>query len=1211
MTEHAPQSPSLRNSGRDTPSSLPRPSYETGESSATRGSFGNTPMSSRTLDNDDSFDSSPASNAATKHRDGRSSRKLRHRSGGFLLNDSITEKDAGPSRIPRRTGSNKMKEVPQTPEHNNSDQINNKRYSKTLSDNTSRNYGSLRSRGEDSANGHIKPALMQGSPLTGIDSTQIVNMALNLSESRRIASGRRNISSTAPPRLSLQPDSSTGSNLKQHLQQQRKVSLAGGSPKPSPGFSPRIPSLSMANSPLQTSFDPAHDGLYRYQFSASTLSRAEKAKEQLELKAEYRRLLEVLPPLKPANDRVMSASPPSSPTGHLQPSWKFGQPRSNVVLGRQYNPLQYIRNRKIRARERKVIDGEQQGFGDVDCVRAWVDKATQRVSSSLTLDSENGSVMPSYPAAEAASQAGSSLSRTSTRARRPRVDWFMEPCDMIADAYWIEQNDNRHLIENRNWRKIYPPPQSTPSRPMSSRPMSQQLTGTEANISPFPTKLLQDDEDPSGTGLSRPNTGSPTIKARDRTKHKLHEMKAFHHRHTTSLLGNHDFLNLAGDSDSSSSDSENEGRGDPKRLSRRGRTGTISSNSNDVFNKQMHDMMIREAQEKELLALPETIKEHEPMSNDTTPDKNLASNPSSIYHSRKGSVVDVSDSDQRAQNGDRRASLSAYQPGRASLEVPMAASRRNSQTQDSHSSVPTSPELHPHDGYPLPTIGTDMLSPRSRSPSPSRNPVNMVKRKWRERDRDGRHKRDVSRDRISQTPTSPKLAAHGKKIQKQFTGESQLSVDRPSEFSPSHRSSQSLQLVDEQVGLRGIFKPRIDGIRGGVSKIGDILWKKNASGEFSDPDGESETESRRGRSRGSLSLSRPRSNTELPPGSKHFLNTMPEFHHAPDANRRAGIAAPPSLDAQLKSDATSSSRPGSSHSSRLQTLKPPRIDVRGPSPSGISSPFTKLDDSDQSDTASRGRSTETDKRVVSKGSAASFNMNDSRHWSIADRHDSMEVEKLTRKDIARMRALILSSGIKAMEINRRAREQQTPFAPKPSPTNPDATKVNALPWSDIARLSPVDQDLSTIEAPICELYVLASSNLCSAIQMSGQKWQQSADRFTSRTAVDLQKRIWNIRNRVTQDLSGSARLAADEADETARELNLGQPLKLKKVFDLIDRMAQNKRRRFRWLRRGVWLVVEWTLVGFMWYVWFVVMIFRIFWGVGRGVVTGVKWLLWM
>lgn len=132
-----------------------------------------------------------------------------------------------------------------------------------------------------------------------------------------------------------------------------------------------------------------------------------------------------------------------------------------------------------------------------------------------------------------------------------------------------------------------------------------------------------------------------------------------------------------------------------------------------------------------------------------------------------------------------------------------------------------------------------------------------------------------------------------------------------------------------------------------------------------------------------------------------------------------------------------------------------------------------------------------------------------------------------------------------------------------------------------------------------------------AVQASGQRWQSSADHFTGKTSLDMQNRIWNVRTRVADDLSGLTRRAADEADETSKDLALDQPLRVKHVVDIIEKMLRKRRRRFRWVRRGLWLTVEWLLVGLMWYVWFVVMILRVFFGVGRGFLAGVKWLLWL
>jgi hypothetical protein len=238
----------------------------------------------------------------------------------------------------------------------------------------------------------------------------------------------------------------------------------------------------------------------------------------------------------------------------------------------------------------------------------------------------------------------------------------------------------------------------------------------------------------------------------------------------------------------------------------------------------------------------------------------------------------------------------------------------------------------------------------------------------------------------------------------------------------------------------------------------------------------------------------------------------------------------------------------------------------------------------------------------------------SRQWSITDRTPFPEQQtKLSKREIARVRALILSSGIKAKEINRRANELHRPLCKESLELAKTSRRssVGELAWVDIAELAPECKELHEQQVSSCDIYPLASRALGMAIQASGQRWQASADRFTSDTTPSLQRRIWEVRSRLTDELSQMTRRATDEADEASNELALDQPLKVKHVVDVIEKLLRKRRRRFRWLRRAMWLAVEWVLVGFMWYVWFVVMILRIFLGVGKGVWGGVRWLLWL
>lgn len=1066
-------------------------------------------------------------------------------------------------------------------------------------------------------------------PRLDYDSSQIVHMALNLSESRRIAS-RRTASRGAPPRLAPLPDSSTGSNLKQHLQQQRKSSLTM-SPKPGQTLSPRVPSTARANSPLQPAFDIAPDASYRYQFSSSTLSRAQKAKEHLELMAHYRRLLEVLPPLKPGHQRPSMSNSLGSPLTSARSAIP-GAADSGIILGRQYNPLQYIRNRKVRARERKIIDGERQGFGDVECVGSWVDTVCQRAVTSETESDYEGSIMPAFPGADELETQTSPdvITKTAHRVRRPRVDWFMEPCDMIADAYWLEQNGHKSLIEDRQWRRLFPPSAEL------NRPMSREVDDPATKIASFPLTANEQDgftSDGKEIGLSKVRTDVSQSSTKERAKQKLHSIAGgFHHRHNSSVNSHQDFLRTKRASFSEFSDSENEINHGSKRQSRYGRSGTISGNTNELLERQMLEMVAREAREKELDGAVVVETEHFEASDIITPERKVHSKPSSRFQSRSGSMADNSDSDRKAAL--KRALL--VSPHRYSYDqhIPNFSGSRPPESVGNDSSVPNSPDLYALHNNSVDPIANLNLSPSwSRAGSPTRNPLTKIKHIIRDRNGEsgGENQSDaelegdkrISRQDLPRTTsetTVPLVRRQSSPMGKPLTG-------GIPEIHMHHRNKGSVRLrQDDASGLRGmLIRPRIDTVlRGGVSKLGDIIWKKDAPGE-SQPDfettDESDNERARGRVRpGSRPLSRRTSKRDqngpkqMP---KHFLDSMPQFHHASDFHHDSGT------DGSQKVGTSDGSGNHSYKSSRFDMLKPPQNDVRSPS-SSVSPPTDRpkcVGDSEISEAESvtanaAQRVRDADKRLNSAIALPNLhneNSSISRHWSITDHNGPIEQAPLSRREVARMRTLILSTGIKAMEIRRRALEQHKPLsrANLAGGNASPQSHLGGIAWPDIARLGPRQPELYERQVAFCEMYPFAAQTLGVAIQAWGQRWQLSADRFTNKTSPELQKRIWSVRSRVADDLSEKGRRAADQADETSRDLALGQPLKVKHVIDTIEKMLRRRRRRFRWVRRGLWLMVEWLLVGIMWYVWFVVMILRIFLGIGKGALRGARWLLWL
>ncbi|KAI1638788.1 hypothetical protein F4809DRAFT_233812 [Biscogniauxia mediterranea] len=1061
-----------------------------------------------------------------------------------------------------------------------------------------------------------------------MDSTQIVNMALNLSESRRMAS-RRNISTPVPPRLTPLPDSPGGGGLKQHLQQQRRSSRTlTPNPEIVLGLSPRNVTSPRVISPLQPGFE--HEGNYTYRISSSTLNRAQRAKEHLELMAQYRRLLQFLPPLKPdPRSRPSTASPPGSPTSAGSPQNPLtSQPR---ILGRPYNPLQYIRNRKVRARERKIIDGEAQGFGDVSRVTDWIDEtAASAATSHPVTDSPS---LPVFPGAhedlDQQHLSASSIPRSTSIAAKPqrsRIDWSLNPADMIADIYWLEQDDNKYLIEDRHYGKIFQKP--APHRPslhQTNEPLKPTLSIPTSKDEIDHTRTSMDFEDPK---VAKADIDISHTSARDRARQKLQDLRGIHHKHNNSAHTHHDFLRLRRGSLSDTSDSDTDRR-------RRGRSNTISANGIELLEKQMNDILARESREGQKEAIPEgDISSFKPLPGGIS-IPGQASQGMGGGHSRRSSRIDVAENLDKTNRG-KLVQISPVGSGRASLEVPAHTFRAS---MDLDSSRPVSPvsKLRRRRSHHLPTIGMDLSPPGSRPSSPARNPFSKVKHMFRDRSRErvdlGAHEKEervdspidpreparvsVSTEDGSQSPERLRSKSPMRKIVQRSTDESHK----------SHRSIGSIKIKgDEQVGLRSIFKGgvKIDGmIRGGVSKVTDLIWRKDSESESlssSTSSDDSDMEQSRGRKRISND-----SNNSSRTSSKHkregryskqYLDVIPQFKptsHLTDKSSR---------EADLQSAGNSASRPPS-RSARFDQLKPPRIDIRRASLT--TSELEQAEshaaaDSDISDDDSRPRdlrnfrprqaSRELDNIMSLPSSRMPKQLQYSypitertggRHWSISDRNPSPQRGQISKREIARLRTLILCSGIKAMEISRRANESHPLFALD--------NKVTGLPWTDISRFVPDEQ--ASLSVPQTEIYPTTARILSDSIERSVQTFEEAASKFSSETAPALTHQIDSYQGRVATELIDMTRRAADEADEVSRDLVDSQRLKVKSVMDTMDKMLRRRRRRFRWVRRAGWLAVEWVLVGFMWYVWFVVMIARIFLGIGKGVVKTVRWLLWL
>jgi hypothetical protein len=1059
-----------------------------------------------------------------------------------------------------------------------------------------------------------------------VDSAQIVNLALNLSESRRNAS-RRILSQPLPPVPGGMGESFAGGSLRQHLQQQRRASR-NISPKPNKGeravtASPRIASGQRVSSPLQAAFD-FPDGSYQYHFSASTLARAEKAKNAIELMAQYRRLLQFVPPLKPqhleyARTASSAGSAPGSPTSSkLTHSRSVSASAPSVrQLGRPYNPLQYIRNRKVRSRNSRAIDGEAQGFGDLTKVTSWVDDVAKEAASENYQEADC-LMLPTF--SQAAEQAASPHTSphsglknqpTPVKIKRPRIDWYINPADMLADVFWLEQDDNKKLIEDRSGRPIFQ--QSTDLK----RPISRRGDEPEPKPSPDAVKkepeldLRIDTKLPEFKSLRSDHSDSATSRARQKLREVRDATRIHGHN---GLIREHRYLRSRSRSDSDSSDS------DAVRAPRRRRSATTDSHDHrtDILEKQMLEMLAKEANETERISSPPGGKIMDTIEKPTLREElERARNPSG-GHSRSASLV-------TKENQPKRDSFKSSS-GRASLEVPGAIPRRSLEGLDS--TAPNSPQSNGAriaNAF-VPSIAMDLSSPtRSQHTSPTRRPLSRARSKIRplfERAPEVLRHRSVDDDSPiavtigSKEQTPERSMSPPKKAISKKTEDSVKSVKRAGS---SVRRSKG-----EESGIRGLFK------RNPVTRVSDFLWKKEAPAAIGTSSGFSTDESDidDARAKGSKKGSRDSSAGDQLDEFDALQLKLPNRPELPvftsPFERRGRSSRTKSDEIASVADAVAERQRAREQRRNYLLEPPPRIDVQNASPTsspdtGPSNRFNR--DDSVSDIESRRGSfsngvQSADARLnailglpgkrrnalpVTGLSALEPSLDTrpslegNRTWSISDREISTNRGPMTKREIARVRALFLSSGIKAAEISRRAAE------PKDLRTDNEST------YQDVAELAKEKITL----VPKSQEHRLAARILSDDIQLSAQMWHSSADTFCNSTVSSLVERISILQSRLVSNLTPMARDAADEADEVGRDLVTSQTLKVKRVMDKMDKMIRRRRRRFRWLRRGGWVLVEWLLVGVMWYVWFMVVLTRVVMGVGKGVVRSFRWLFWL
>jgi hypothetical protein len=1089
---------------------------------------------------------------------------------------------------------------------------------------------------------------------TGIDieSAQIVNLALNLSESRRQAA-RRNVSSPMPPTITGFGEGFAGGSLRQHLQAQRRSSR-NVSPKPERkdrvfSGTPRMTSGQRVESPLQAAFGTQQDGDYQYNFSDSTLARAEKARNTIELMAQYRRLLQYVPPLKPQIlSRATTRSPPNTAIGSpthwsMPPSLEGSDYRR--PLGRPYNPLQYIRNRKVRARERKTIDGESQGFGDVDRVTAWVDRVS-RSSAGDEYQTSDYIALPRFAKAHdttatPTTSPQSTLGRgqaTASKVKRPRVDWITNPADMLADAYWLEQDDNKKLIEDNRERKIFLQSAEL-TRPGSSHRGDEPVVQHETNQEEPESKLRIDTKLPIFNSL-RGSSDRQSDSSKGRGRHGItqlyDDLNRKGHEHNV-LKSQH-----KPSSDSSESDAG------PSH-SRHRRNATVGSNdlNSDILEKQMLEILAKETRENLWDVKP-----------DVEGQKVSQSARSSIAASRErkenldlesGTKAVLGSASARKNSHQRQDSRgSQHVPGRASLEVPEPRGRSSLDGLDT--TAPNSPQAKASNIAPffVPSIAIDLSPPPSRRSSPTRQPalakvkskISSLHDRSRNQSRSGSIRRgsvDVEREHEKSgitldVPSTPdglrRTPSPDNRIPHRKTDESVKS--------PSSKAGSIRRRAEElPSGIKGLFKS-------GRNRVNNLIWNKEmspgslASSNTSSDDSDVENE------RGSLPVSRTttldrgskqssrEASGELSPQKEPKHYDLPVFRSPWEQRGRLGA---PIEDAESPESDYISQRQRAREQrriSRRQFLNPPRIDVQDASsasspellatnPSSRNSDISDLENRRSGSIAVQSADARLNSILGIPGHSGSKGLpvtglthtfdsrrpsaqgtDNRRQWIISDRAVSATRGLVTKREIARVQALLLSSGIKAREISRHAIEVK-------DIRDPD----KRCDYTDIA---PLDRDPPLLRpVPKYQAHILAAQIVSRDIQISSQIWQGTVSRFSNETISGFLDRVEDLQDRIIgrNGLSEMTRIAEREADDVSKDLVTSKTLAVKELLERMGTILRRRRRRFRWVRRAGWVMLEWVLVGVMWWVWLVVVLIGFVRGTVRGVIGVMRWLFWL
>ena len=1049
------------------------------------------------------------------------------------------------------------------------------------------------------------------------DPAQIVNMALTLSEARRRqASERRYVSANQPGRSRVVSSATTGTassrqaqtgSVAQYLQTQRTPSM-----KSTPG-TPLIPSEALTN-PSVVDDDVVMEDDLGPGVSAATKARVERARTFFELAYEHRRLLSHLPPVRRPNSKAYT---------HAQ--------------SKAYNPLQYIRNRKLRIWEKTPIDSEVDGWHDVERVRNWVNAVIEGHADKefdvdecvrlppLKEQQHNESSRDTSVSASKERQPGRTNQDSVFRTRRPRSDWITAPADILADCFWLEQGMNKVKILDRDNNNIYPPNTQFKFSGWRNRTPVHLPEGLQ-QPSPPPEREHEHDS----KGLLHPVSELPMFKsAHQKPSHRGKRSKVKDSIAAVDEGGFSKGLKTLMDDSSSDSTGGSSGGGSPGAERGRRRLRKKRRQQEDISPGQLPS------------------PPHARQLGDTTASDQSA--PASRHQSKRTSL------DHGTSRVGRFLKRESASKSRGSSSLTREHRQRDSiskfpvldeQPRNSAEYDTTAPNSPSHPVWPSIAINLES-PPRSRSASPVKRHghVSSILRPLH------RHSKNesISTKDFSDFKKSSGHVPKEDKVKDESTDasrgtspmtrgqspgtkrDSHMPVSVAVEQQPMSRlTTRTSTHPNEHGKIRGMFKGgRIAELVGHeVSKVGDYIWKKepptayarrySADSGKSGYESDSETEPMNGnviktphghmlRSRSStLSSAKsdsPNLNSKTSPGSggrpKYNNPNLPSFTSPFDKDREAqerklSHLTPSSVDGDHISRQAAEHR-SASKSPRLDRLAPPRLNTGERSSSGNRLTPSRSHESGLGLVLTRSQEA-SNKLNTALGDSTPFASGvDLGRMST---HALDESPYVTFRDINRAQAFIYSSASKAKEIGRRA------DLPRKRPDYlTDAMAgfqtQNAHTKADLAMVSRREEK------------VVAAQHIMATLTVEASKFEEMLQKFSSKTAPSLHRMLQELEDQVDNKMTPRVRHSADEASELSIRLASTTTLAVKGVNEAIDSaLVARTGGPLRWIRGAWYKSIEMAVVSLLWGIWAVVSIIRILMAVMTGVGRGFRWLVW-